>query len=278
MSKILVVDDSENIRSVLQMNFEWMGHDVLSAGDGEEAIHLVQRERPDLVILDVMMPRKNGYQVCRQFKSDPRTAHIPVILLTAKNQQEDIFWGKDCGADEYITKPFSTPELEDAVKRLLGSTEEQEMPADEDDGALDGPIEEIISRHLQEGYVCGVCDFRLDSDALDVHRQKYGEIRHREMFESVRGAIESVLTDEGLRPVMEQNGSHFQVLVPCTPERVIRIQELITEDCNRQLLDFYDEADRDRGHVSCRDYRTGEELNVALLSLQSETPKFYNQD
>lgn len=273
--KILVVDDSENIRSVLQMNFEWMGYDVLAAGDGEEAIAVVRRERPDLVILDVMMPRKNGYQVCRQFKSDPRTAHIPVILLTAKNQQEDIYWGKDCGADEYITKPFSTPDLEGAVKRLLG-----DPPAGraDDDDSLEGPIEEVVKRRARDGHVCGVCEFHLDGDALDVHRQKYGEIRHRQLFEGVRAVITEVLAEEGLTPVMEQTGGSFQVMLPCTTERVRRIQERITEESNRQLLEFYDESDRDRGHVASRDYRTGKELSVPLLALESGAPRLYNQD
>ena len=66
--KILVVDDSDNIRTVLKVNFEWIGYDVLSARDGEEAIRMMEEEKPDLIILDVMMPRKNGYQVCRRFK------------------------------------------------------------------------------------------------------------------------------------------------------------------------------------------------------------------
>ena len=123
--KILVVDDSDNIRTVLKVNFEWIGYDVLSARDGEEAIRMMEEEKPDLIILDVMMPRKNGYQVCRRFKSDPRTADIPVILLTARIQEEDAFWGRDCGADEFITKPFQTPDLESAVRRLLTGSSTQ---------------------------------------------------------------------------------------------------------------------------------------------------------
>ena len=95
---ILIVDDSENIRDVLTANFDYLGYDVRTARDGEEAMGMIQKRRPDLVILDVMMPRQNGFQVCRRIKTDPSLAGIPVIFLSAKGQQEDRYWGRDCGA------------------------------------------------------------------------------------------------------------------------------------------------------------------------------------
>ena len=144
--KILVADDSDNIRNVLQLNFEWKGYEVLAAADGEEAIRLAERVRPDLIILDVMMPRRNGFQVCRLFKSDAKTSEIPVILLTAKNQKEDRYWGQDCGADEYITKPFNTPMLEKVVERLLQRAETGGQSHDSSKGSA--ALQEALDRPL----------------------------------------------------------------------------------------------------------------------------------
>src|SRR5262249_52966533 len=117
--RILVADDSPNIREILKISLEGDGYTVSLAEDGDQALSLVTQEKPDLVIIDVMMPRANGFQVCRRIKTDHATLNIPVIMLTAKSAQQDVFWGKDCGADEYITKPFSTKELVKTIERLL---------------------------------------------------------------------------------------------------------------------------------------------------------------
>jgi len=101
------------------MSLESLGYTVLLAEDGERAMESIQAARPDLIIADVMMPKVNGFQICRRVKSDPGTRRTPVILLTARSGQEDIFWGKDCGADDYITKPFSLREVEARIKSVL---------------------------------------------------------------------------------------------------------------------------------------------------------------
>jgi DNA-binding response OmpR family regulator len=106
--RILVADDSQGIREFLQMTLESLGYSVTLAEDGESALDRIDKAQPDLMIIDVMMPKVNGFQICRRVKSNPETRETPVILLTARVQEEDVFWGHDCGADEYITKPFKT--------------------------------------------------------------------------------------------------------------------------------------------------------------------------
>lgn len=108
---ILVVDDEKNARETLRQRLEFENFSVVIAIDGDDALKKIQKNSINLVLLDVMMPRINGYQVCRDLKENPATKNIPVILLTAKSQESDKFWGKEVGANDYVVKPYDMDEL-----------------------------------------------------------------------------------------------------------------------------------------------------------------------
>ncbi len=115
--KILVVDDSPTQLNMMRAPFEEHGYQVITASDGEEALAMVESENPQLVVLDVIMPKLNGFQACRKIKT--LRQDLPIILLTSKNQKSDEFWGKKQGADVYMTKPFDSEELFAAAVKLL---------------------------------------------------------------------------------------------------------------------------------------------------------------
>lgn len=117
--KILVVDDEEDILSMVRMRLEATGYEVVTAGDGNTAYDKAKTECPDLIVLDLSLPGMDGYNVCRLLKFDEKYRYIPVIMLTAKSQQEDKEWGAKVGADLYMTKPFEAKELLDRIKDLL---------------------------------------------------------------------------------------------------------------------------------------------------------------
>jgi len=118
--RVLVVDDDRVIQQLLEVNLELEGYEVVgTASDGREALDKIAKLKPDLVILDIMMPKMDGMAVCRHLKADPETAKIPVILLSARAQDMDIRDGLDIGANAYLTKPFDPVELLDVVGRLL---------------------------------------------------------------------------------------------------------------------------------------------------------------
>jgi twitching motility two-component system response regulator PilH len=119
MKKILVVDDSPTMRQLMTDALHGQGYQIITANDGEEALHKATTELPDLVLLDVVMPGKNGFQVCRQLKTDTATKHIKVIMVTSKNQKSDRFWGLKQGADAYLAKPFADAELLENVAACL---------------------------------------------------------------------------------------------------------------------------------------------------------------
>jgi twitching motility two-component system response regulator PilH len=116
---ILVVDDSPTQMKLMTTALQGKGYKIITAVDGEEALEKANKEQPDLMLLDVILPKKNGFQVCRQLKTAPDTKAIKVILVTTKSQDTDRFWGLKQGADEYITKPFEDAELQQMVAKLL---------------------------------------------------------------------------------------------------------------------------------------------------------------
>lgn len=119
--KVLVVDDEENITQILEFSIAAEGYEVITASNGEEAIEKARREQPNLIILDIMMPKVDGYEACRVLKSNPMTKKIPVILLTAKGREIDKRLGFEVGAADYIVKPFSPSKLIEKVNEYLYS-------------------------------------------------------------------------------------------------------------------------------------------------------------
>jgi len=116
---ILVMDDDPVIQKLLTVNFEMEGYRVVTAGDGVEGLERVKEHQPDIVLVDIMMPRMDGFEVLHRLKDDPATASIPVVVLSAKAQATDIQTGVEAGADDYITKPFDPLELLDKVTALI---------------------------------------------------------------------------------------------------------------------------------------------------------------
>jgi len=118
--KILIADDEPNIVAAVEFLLQHNGYEVHVARDGEEALKLVEATHPDLVLLDVMMPQKSGYEVCKRIRERADWRHIKIIMLSAKGRDSEVNKGLSTGADVYVTKPFSTRELMDKIKGLLG--------------------------------------------------------------------------------------------------------------------------------------------------------------
>ena len=142
--KILIVDDEPNIVETVRYNLEKAGFRTLTAHDGQRAVELAQREVPDLITLDVMLPEKDGWTVCRLLRQDPRTKAIPVIMLTVKGDEADKVIGLELGADDYLTKPFSPKELVARIKAVLRRVNE---PATEEMLSV-GEVQIDLGRHL----------------------------------------------------------------------------------------------------------------------------------
>ena len=121
MARILIAEDERDIRELIAFTLKFAGHEVIATSNGEEALQAALSEKPDLVLLDVRMPRMSGYQACEKIKADPETRQIPVVFLSAKGQESEVKTGMDAGADEYILKPFSPDQLTARIKSILAN-------------------------------------------------------------------------------------------------------------------------------------------------------------
>ena len=119
MSTVLVVEDSVTQREIIDDLLKGSGLTVKTAGDGVEALEQMQGNCPDIVVMDIVMPRMNGYELCRRIKTDPKTERVPVVMCSSKGEEFDRYWGMKQGADAYIAKPFQPQELVGTVKQLL---------------------------------------------------------------------------------------------------------------------------------------------------------------
>lgn len=227
MHRILIVEDEQDIADLIGFNLQRAGYEVIKAHDGIEGTEAALRERPDLIVLDLMLPGRDGYAVFRELRRDPRTVSIPVIMLTARAQTEDRIQGLEAGADDYLTKPFSPKELMLRVQAILkrsdgppGSVDFAYGPFRFDKNALKFYLEnepaELTStefklllflcerggkpqdRHELLRTIWGYSD-AAHSRTLDTHmkrlRQKLGS--HGSLIETVRGVGYRVLANDG---------------------------------------------------------------------------------
>ena len=128
MARILIVDDSPSQLMGIRRIVEKLGHEALTAEDGAAGVEVAKREIPDLILMDVVMPNLNGFQATRSITREPTTSHIPVILVTTKDQDTDRVWGMRQGAKAYITKPFGEQELADIIQEWLGGGPSPDVP------------------------------------------------------------------------------------------------------------------------------------------------------
>ncbi len=214
MPKILVVDDEPDAVELLKVNLKGAGYDVLTAADGEEALKKAKSLLPDLIVLDVMLPEVDGLEVCKILRRDQRISATPILMLTAKASEIDRVLGLELGADDYVTKPFSTRELILRVKRLLRSG--QPTPGVKQDEITVKELSLDIPRH--QAMVKGkpidltATEFRL----LTVLAQRRGRVQSREqLLQDVwdyDNIIDTRTVDTHMRRLREKLGSAAKYL------------------------------------------------------------------
>ena len=160
MAKILIIEDEKDLVTGLKFNLEARSFDVIAAYDGEEGYKKALSEKPDLILLDLMLPKKNGYEVCRVVKD--KMPEIPIIMFTAKSQEADIIAGFDTGADDYITKPFSVLELIARIKAVIRrSSQNKDMPPEFKSGNLFIDFKRYVARKKNRQIELSALEFEI---------------------------------------------------------------------------------------------------------------------
>jgi two-component system phosphate regulon response regulator PhoB len=214
VTAVLLVDDERDLLSLLDFNLRAAGFETLLATTGEQALAHLRRRTPDLVLLDVMLPDVSGTEVCRQIKGDPRTRHVPVVMLTAKGEEVDRVVGFELGADDYVTKPFSVRELILRLKAVLrrgGGNRAAERPPESV-----GPIRVDVEAHRV--YVDGgeILLTPLEFKLLTTLMARLGRVQSRDqLLEDVwemSSEVETRTVDTHVKRLREKLGSGRDLL------------------------------------------------------------------
>jgi len=264
--KLLIADDNRAITEVLKLNFDLLGYEVHVAGDGVEAEAKCRSVKPDIMILDVMMPKKNGYKVCRDLKNDPDTGDTPIILLTAKNLKEDVYWGYDSGADAYITKPYDPRQLEMLVDQLVKEKETGERTTAWTGLAAAGRVRMEHRARLEAGAPSVLLEVAFAQDAIEGFVAKYGRPRFKDLIHRSAWQIYDLLRDHTASGVVGQSPED-RFLITVHPDEVPGIREAVTGKLDELIASSYEAGDLKRGSVVTTDPESGEERVAPLLSV-----------
>jgi DNA-binding response OmpR family regulator len=264
MNTVLVVDDDVDIARFIEVNLRLEGFDVLVAHDGEEALEVIAARMPDLALLDVMMPKLDGVELCRRLRSEPLTASLPVIMLTAKNLSVDKVVGLTAGADDYIIKPFDTLELVARVRSTLRRN--AEMRAVSPLTGLPGNqrINEEIAARAAGEHPIAVC--HVDLDNFKAFNDCYGWIRGDDVISLLATALKTAGADAGdPAPFIGHVGGDDFVVI-CTPEQVEQLTNNVLALFDAGVVGLHDPEDVANGYLAIVD-RQGNERRFPLTSV-----------
>src|SRR5512143_2539105 len=261
---ILVVDDDPDIARFVEVNLRSAGYDVSVASDGEEALEKAGQLRPDLVLLDVMMPRIDGFEVAQRLRRNPQTANTSIIMLTAKALSTDKVLGLTAGADDYIIKPFDPIELLARVKGTLRRAKEMRnlSPLTGLPGNI--RIQEEIERQVRDGRPFAV--LYCDLDHFKAYNDQKGFVRGDRLIQATARIIQDAVLEhagsEGF--VGHVGGDDFVAVV--APEAAEESAKRICERFDEARVDFYEPEDLERGFVRIED-RKGVLQDIPLVAV-----------
>lgn len=262
--KILVVDDEEHIRRILKYQLEKNGYRAFCAEDGRKGLAMAREVSPDLIILDLMMPMMDGFEVCTRLKEDFQTGHIPIIMLTARSEMGDKLKGLENGANDYLVKPYSNEELLLRVKNVLdwGQKQKDANPLTGFSGnkAIEKELSLLLNRDQSFAFLY------IDIDNFKAYNDYYGYQKGDQsilfLADIIKETVESMGNKEDF--IGHIGGDDFVVITSL--EKSDRVAKRIIDEFDKGSLILMDEEDIRRGYLEIKD-RLGRENRVPLMSL-----------
>ncbi|MEN9938986.1 MAG: hypothetical protein RLZZ387_5565 [Chloroflexota bacterium] len=249
--RILIADDEAAVRQLLELVLRNQGYDVISAASGDQMVRTAQEIIPDLVLVDLMMPYMDGYEAIRQLRNDTRTAHVPMLILTAKSTPDDVVTGFETGADDYITKPFNIPELLARIKSHLARAARKPVT-----NPLTGLPGNILLTEEIKYRLRGSAPFALlyvDIDNFKAFNDTYGPARGDRVIRLVADVVDEAVRARGTPAdfIGHIGGDDFAVLT--IPDVVDKLCRTIIELFDIRVRSLYDPEDLARGYLQGTD-------------------------
>lgn len=273
-ARLLVVEDDFDISNMLKIYFNSQGYDVDTAPRGEVALDKTRQVMPHLIVLDIMLPDIDGYEVCRRLRTATRTSHIPVIFLTQKDERSDKLQGLELGADDYITKPFDIEELRLRVQNAI-SRAERESLTDPQSGLPSGRlIEEQLRRTIREKN-WAFMDLRIND--FDPFKDVYGFIAANDVLRFTGMLLGEVLDELGTENdfVGHAGGDNFIVITD--DEKMTFVKKRLKDRFAEEVQKHYNFIDRQQGFIMAPDENGKQEKHdLMTLSIGVVSPKTHS--
>lgn len=263
-NRLLVVEDDHDISNMLHIYFSGLGYDVEIAPRGGDALEKTRQIMPHLIILDIMLPDIDGYEVCKRLRMNTRTSHIPIIFLTQKDERSDKLQGLELGADDYITKPFDIDELRLRVQNAIARSERESL-TDAQSGLPSGRLIEDQIRKIIREKNWALLDIRINQ--LDSFKEAYGFIASNDVLRFTGMFLGDVLDEVGTEKfdfIGHAGGDNFVIIADYPVAAVLR-DKLISK-FTEMIKTHYNFIDRDKGYLTVQK-PDGTKVQTPLMTL-----------
>ena len=264
--RVLVVEDDFDVSSMLQLYFKTQGYEVYVAPRGAVALEMTRQNMPNVIVLDIMLPDIDGYEVCRQLRTNLRTSHIPIIFLTQKDERASKIQGLELGADDYITKPFDLEELRLRVRNTIKSAEVASLTSPSTGLAsgrlIEQQLRELILKHKQDWGI-----LYIGISGLSAFNEVYGFVAGEEVLRFTGMLLNDVIDEMGTADdfIGHIGGDNFIIIT--RRELVDPLRTEIAQRFNESVGTHYDFTTRLQGYLIIKD-DDGKEEQVPLMTLQ----------
>jgi PleD family two-component response regulator len=262
-ARLLIVEDEADIANMLRIYFKGQNYDVDTAGRGSEALEKTRQNLPHLIVLDIMLPDIDGFDVCRSLRTSTRTSHVPIIFLTQKDERSDRLQGLELGADDYITKPFDIEELKLRVNRAISRAEIQSL-TDSRSGLPSGRLIEEQLRKVIRRSGWSLIDIRINH--YEPFKEVYGFLAGDDVLRFTAMMLNEVIDELGTKDdfIGHPGGDNFVLIT--TEEAAPKIGQRLKERFANEALSHYNFMDREMGCITTQG-KDGQPVQTALMSL-----------
>ncbi len=271
-ARILVVEDDLDIANMLQIYFSSQGYEVELAPRGSDALEKTRQSMPHLIVLDIMLPDIDGYEVCRRLRTSTRTSHIPVIFLTQKDERSDRLQGLELGADDYITKPFDIEELRLRVQNAIRRAERESL-TDPRSGLPAGRlIEEQLRRIIREKD-WALMDIRINY--YDAFREVYGFVAANDVLRFTAMLLNEVVDELGTPDDFIGHPGDENFVLITTEEAAPAIRSRLKARFAEEVQSHYNFMDREQGYITVEENGVQKQVPLMTLSMGIVSPSQY---